>query len=182
MQSTNAPAAPGVVRTAAVRAARETAYLAMGLVTSVLAPRRVGRRALAVAVADRLRRWPAGRGRRGDRIRWTADSTAATPRGCCAGRSARAYLELGRGLRGLLGSTLGDPQAWRDLVWLVLHSVIGFVFGWLALAAVFGVLAIASCRRRIGRCRTASRTSGPGAPTRCGTRSRSCRSPFRPRS
>ncbi len=46
------------------------------------------------------------------------------------------YREPGRGLKGLLGSTLGDPQTWRDLVWLVVHSVLGFAFGCIGLGLV----------------------------------------------
>jgi signal transduction histidine kinase len=76
--------------------------------------------------------------------RWTAELDRRNAAWLLRRPVRARYRELGRGLRGLLRSTLGDPQAWRDLVWLVLHSVIGLAFGCLALATVFGVLAIAT--------------------------------------
>ena len=40
--------------------------------------------------------------------------------------------------------TLGDPQVWRDLAWLITHSVVGFVFGVVAISLVGSVLALAT--------------------------------------
>ena len=42
-----------------------------------------------------------------------------------------------------LGGTLRDGQTWRDLTWLVLHSVIGFGFGVAAVSLVANTLAVA---------------------------------------
>jgi signal transduction histidine kinase len=65
-----------------------------------------------------------------------------------------AALALGRPLRGSyrdhggegffprLASTARDPQTWKDLAWLVLHSGIGFAFGLVALIVVGGILAL----------------------------------------
>jgi signal transduction histidine kinase len=66
-----------------------------------------------------------------------------------------AALVLGRPLRGRyrdhrgesflarLGSTAADRQTWKDLAWLVLHSVVGFGFGVLAVALVAQTIAAA---------------------------------------
>ena len=77
-------------------------------------------------------------------FRWTAEldrrNTAWFLR-----RPVRArYREPGSGFMALLGSALRDPQTWRDLVWLVLHSVVGFVFGCIAIGLVLLVAGIAT--------------------------------------
>jgi hypothetical protein len=45
---------------------------------------------------------------------------------------------------GRVRATLGDPQVWRDLAWLVTHSIVGFVFGVVALTLVGTVLGLAA--------------------------------------
>src|SRR3954468_10081776 len=67
-----------------------------------------------------------------------------------------AALVFGRPVRGPyrsnraapLGSrvlaVLRDPQVWRDLGWLILHSVIGFAFGVAALSLIACVLGLAT--------------------------------------
>jgi hypothetical protein len=67
-----------------------------------------------------------------------------------------AALVYGRPLRGRyrdhrrdgfidrLRATMGDPQTWKDLLWLVAHSVIGFAFGVAAVSLVASVLGTAA--------------------------------------
>ncbi|MEA2218493.1 MAG: hypothetical protein QOJ35_1119 [Solirubrobacteraceae bacterium] len=140
----HASIAPGTLRAALVRAARETAYLAIGLVTSSLALTVwVVGVSLSLSMIVLVVGLPVAAGTV-IAFRWTAELDRRNA-AWLLGRPVRArYRELGRGLRGLLGSTLGDPQAWRDLVWLVLHSVLGFVFGCLALGAVLSVAGLAT--------------------------------------
>jgi hypothetical protein len=45
---------------------------------------------------------------------------------------------------GRVGATLRDPQVWRDLAWLITHSIVGFVFGVVAITLVGTVLGLAS--------------------------------------
>src|SRR5262245_3062301 len=45
---------------------------------------------------------------------------------------------------GRVGATLGDPQVWRALAWLITHSVVGFVFGVVALTLIGTVLGLAA--------------------------------------
>ncbi|MDX6676881.1 MAG: hypothetical protein QOE31_933, partial [Solirubrobacteraceae bacterium] len=134
----------GPVRAALTRAARETAYLSIGLLTSSLAfcVWVVGV-SLSLSLIVFVVGLPVAAGT-AIAFRWTAEldrrNTAWLLR-----RPVRArYRKLGRGLRGLLGSTLGDPQTWRDLVWLVLHSVLGFVFGCVALGSILLVAGFAT--------------------------------------
>src|SRR3954452_8979477 len=67
-----------------------------------------------------------------------------------------AALVFGRPVRGAYrshgASSLGrrvlavlrDPQVWRDLGWLILHSVIGFAFGVVALSLIACVVGLAT--------------------------------------
>ncbi len=45
---------------------------------------------------------------------------------------------------GRVSATLSDPQVWRDLAWLVTHSIVGFVFGVVAVSLVSSVLGLAT--------------------------------------
>ncbi len=51
-------------------------------------------------------------------------------------RGAYARPPRGAGLPAHVRATLGDVQTWRDLAWLVTHSVLGFTAGVVALTAV----------------------------------------------
>jgi signal transduction histidine kinase len=124
------------IRSVAAQAARDTGYLGLGLLTSTLAGcvwvtglslslslivLVVG---LPVAVGSALV------------FRWTAELDRRNA-AWFHRRPVRArYRDPGKGLKGLLSSTLGDPQTWRDLVWLVVHSVLGFAFGCIAVGLV----------------------------------------------
>ena len=78
-------------------------------------------------------------------MRWTAELDRRNA-ALVFGRPVRgAY----RGPRGgsLLGRVLGtlrDPQVWRDLAWLITHSVVGFAFGVVAVSLVGTVAGLAT--------------------------------------
>ncbi len=78
-------------------------------------------------------------------MRWTAelDRRNAT---LVFGRPVRGrYRDHRRAsFLGRVRATLGDPQVWRDLAWLITHSVVGFVFGVVAVSLVGSVLALAT--------------------------------------
>lgn len=135
-------ASPRTLRSTATQAARDTGYLLIGLLTSVLASvvwsLALG---LSLGLAVLLIGLPVAVGS-AIVFRWTAQLDRLNA-GWLLGRPIRArYREAGRGMLGLLRSTLGDPQTWRDFAWLVMHSVIGLVFGCVALGLVLGTLGL----------------------------------------
>ncbi len=124
------------------RAGLDAAYLTIGLATSVLAftVLVVGLSvtlSLAVfivglpliALCAFVFRWTAELDRRN-----AALVLGAPLRGRYRERSGDHFLSR-------LFSPLRDPQTWRDLAWLVLHSLIGFAFGTAALTAIGVVVA-----------------------------------------
>ena len=144
MQSTTAPGAAAFVRATVTRAARETAYLTIGGLTSCLAfTVWVVGLSVSLSLIVFIVGIPVAAGT-AIAMRWTAELDRRNA-AWLLGRPVRGrYRDLGRGLRGLLSSTLGDPQTWRDLVWLVLHSVIGFAFACIALGGVVLAAGIAT--------------------------------------
>ena len=75
-------------------------------------------------------------------FRWTAELDRRNA-AWLLGRPIRGvYRARGSGVRGMLMTTVRDPQTSRDLVWLVLHSWLGFTFGCVALVLVLGVAGI----------------------------------------
>jgi len=136
MQST-----PTAVRGALAQASRDTGYLTIGLLTSALALAVwitglslslslviliVG---LPIVIASAYA------------FRWTAELDRRNA-AWLLGRPVRGtYRGSGQGLRGRLTSTLRDPQTSRDLVWLVLHSALGMIFGIAALGLVASMFA-----------------------------------------
>ena len=132
MQS-SAATAPGPVRAVLTRAARDTAYLTIGLLTSSLAfCVWVTGVSLSLSLIIFIVGLPVAAGT-AIAFRWTAELDRRNAAWLLGRPVPGRYRELEGGLRGLLGSTLGDPQTWRDFVWLMLHSVLGFVFGCVAL-------------------------------------------------
>jgi signal transduction histidine kinase len=77
-------------------------------------------------------------------FRWTAELDRRNA-ALVLGHPVRGRYRDHRGERFLarLWDTLCDPQTWRDLAWLVLHSVIGFAFGVAAVSLVAESLALA---------------------------------------
>ena len=77
-------------------------------------------------------------------FRWCAELDRRNAALLLGGRLHGRYRDHG-GERMLVrvSATLHDPQTWRDLGWLVAHSIVGFAFGCAALAAVAYVFATA---------------------------------------
>jgi signal transduction histidine kinase len=137
-------ASPRTARSVAVQAARDTGYLGVGLLTSVVA---FGVWVTALSLSLSLVVFVVGLPvivGSAMAFRWTAELDRLNA-AWFVRRPVRArYREPGRGLKGLLGSTLGDPQTWRDLVWLVVHSVLGLTFGCIGLGLVLLTAGVAT--------------------------------------
>ena len=132
------PLAPSVARTTLERAASDALYLTRGLGTSVLALALwIAALSLSVSLALFVVGLPVMLFS-AMAFRWLADLDRRN-----------AALVLGRPLAGRyddhrrdqflgrLSATLHDRQTWRDLQWLIVHSVVGLVFG----AAAIGLIA-----------------------------------------
>ncbi len=78
-------------------------------------------------------------------MRWTAELDRQNA-ALVFGRPVRGAYRSHRG--GSLGrrvlNTVRDPQVWRDLAWLITHSIVGFAFGVAALSLVASVAATAT--------------------------------------
>jgi hypothetical protein len=78
-------------------------------------------------------------------LRWTAEldrRNAALVFGRPVRGRYRSHRASSLGRRVL--AVLRDPQVWRDLGWLITHSIVGFAFGVLALSLIAGVLELAT--------------------------------------
>ena len=78
-------------------------------------------------------------------MRWTAELDRRNA-ALVFGRPVRGAYRRSRGgsiIARVLG-TLRDPQVWRDLAWLITHSVVGFAFGVLAVTLVATVAGLAT--------------------------------------
>jgi hypothetical protein len=78
-------------------------------------------------------------------MRWTAELDRRNA-ALVFGRPVRGrYRPHGAAsITGRLVRTLRDPQVWRDLGWLIVHSIVGFAFGVLALSLIASVLGLAT--------------------------------------
>lgn len=78
-------------------------------------------------------------------MRWTAELDRQNA-ALVFGRPVRGHYRSHRadGLFTRLVKTARDPQVWRDLAWLITHSVVGFAFGVVALSLVIGTLSFAT--------------------------------------
>ena len=126
------------------RAARDTAYLTIGLATSVIA--------FAVVVAGLIASASTAVFIVGLPIvlvtamafRWTAELDRRNAALVLGRRLRGRYRDLrGRRFLARLSGTLRDGQTWKDLAWLVSHAVLGFGFGCLAVSAVAQVFGVA---------------------------------------
>ena len=127
------------------RTARDVAYLALGLLTSVLAfGVWVAALTLSLTLAILIVGIPVIIGS-AYALRWTAEldrQNAALVFGRPVRGSYRSHGGHSLGARVL--NTVRDPQVWRDLAWLITHSVVGFTFGIAALTLVASVLGLAA--------------------------------------
>jgi hypothetical protein len=72
-------------------------------------------------------------------FRWTAELDRRNA-ALVLGRPLRArYRPHAGGLLARLSATVRDRRTWKDLAWLVLHSVVGFAFGVVAISLVVTV-------------------------------------------
>jgi hypothetical protein len=127
------------------RSGLDLAYLTLALLTSVLAfAVWVAALSVTLSLAVFIIGIPVALGA-AYVMRWTAELDRRN-----------AALVFGRPVRGRYRShvsggvlrrvrvTLGDPQVWRDLAWLITHSIVGFVFGVVAISLVGSVLGLAT--------------------------------------
>jgi hypothetical protein len=127
------------------RTARDTLYLTLGLLTSVLAfGVWVAALTLSVTLAILIVGLPVTIGS-AYVMRWTAEldrQNAALVFGRPVRGAYRSHRGESIGKRVL--NTLRDPQVWRDLAWLITHSIVGFAFGVAALSLVASALGTAT--------------------------------------
>jgi hypothetical protein len=119
------------------RTARDVAYLTLGLLTSVLAfGVWVAALTLSLTLAILIVGIPVIIGS-AYALRWTAELDRQNA-ALVFGRPVRGHYRSHRGasIGARVLNTLRDPQVWRDLGWLITHSVVGFAFGVAALTLV----------------------------------------------
>jgi len=119
------------------RTARDAAYLILGLATSVLAfGVWVAALTLSLTLAILIVGIPVIIGS-AYVMRWTAELDRQNA-ALVFGRPVRGHYRSHRGhsIGARVINTLRDPQSWRDLAWLITHSVLGFAFGVAAVALV----------------------------------------------
>jgi signal transduction histidine kinase len=139
------PATTARTRATAERAAVDARYLTIGLGTSVLAMALwIAAVSLSLSLAVFVIGLPVMLFS-ANAFRWLADLDRRN-----------AALVLGRPLQGRyrdhggdaflarLSATLRDPQTWRDLEWLVVHSIVGFAFGCAALSLIGQLVGLAT--------------------------------------
>src|SRR3982750_4395586 len=125
------------------RTARDAAYLTLALGTSVVAfTVWVAALTLSLTLAVLIVGIPVVIGS-AYVMRWTAEldrRNAALVFGRPVRGASRSHRPSSLGSRVL--AVLRDPQVWRDLGWLILHSVVGFAFGVAALSLIASVLGL----------------------------------------
>jgi hypothetical protein len=127
------------------RTARDIAYLALGLLTSVVAfAVWVAALSLSLTLAILIVGLPVIIGS-AYVMRWTAELDRRNA-ALVFGRPVRGRYRShqSRSIGGRVLATLRDPQVWRDLAWLITHSVVGFAFGVLAVTLVGCVAGLAT--------------------------------------
>lgn len=127
------------------RTARDAAYLALSLLTSVLAfGVWVAALTLSLTLAILIIGIPVIIGS-AYALRWTAELDRQNA-ALVFGRPVRGHYRSHRGpsIGARVLNTLRDPQVWRDLAWLITHSVVGFGFGVLAVTLVASVAGLAA--------------------------------------
>ena len=127
-----------------VRSGREAAYLTAGLLTSILAfTVWVTMVTLSLTLAVFIVGLPIMLAS-AYVFRWTAEVDRHTV-SLFLGRHVRGRYQDHRAdtFLGRMAATFRDPQTWRDLSWLIVHSVVGFAFGVAAITLVATVLGTA---------------------------------------
>jgi hypothetical protein len=126
------------------RTARDAAYLTLGLLTSIIA---FGVWVAALTVSLTLAIFIVGIPvviASAYALRWTAELDRQNA-ALVFGRPVRGHYRSHRGhsLGARVLNTVRDPQVWRDLAWLITHSVVGFAFGVLALSLIASAAGLA---------------------------------------
>ena len=130
---------------APLRIARDVTYLIFGLATSVLAfAVWVAALTLSLTLALLIVGIPVIIGS-AYLMRWTAELDRQNA-ALVFGRPVRGHYRSHRGhsIGSRVINTLRDPQVWRDLAWLITHSVVGFAFGVIAIVLVGNVIGLAT--------------------------------------
>jgi hypothetical protein len=128
-----------------VRSGREAAYLTAGLFTSVLAfAVWVTMVTLSLSLAILIIGLPVMLAS-AYVFRWTADVDRLSV-SLFLGRQVRGRYQDHRAdtFLGRMAATFRDAQTWRDLSWLIVHSVVGFGFGVAAVSLVASVIGTAA--------------------------------------
>jgi hypothetical protein len=127
------------------RTARDIAYLSLGLLTSIVAMAVwIVALSLSLTLAILIVGLPVIIGS-AYVMRWTAELDRRTA-ALVFGRPVRGHSRShrARSLGGRVLATVRDPQTWRDLAWLITHSVVGLVFGIVAVTLVATVAGLAT--------------------------------------
>jgi hypothetical protein len=127
------------------RSAREAGYLTAGLLTSIVALTVwVTAVTLSLSLALFIIGLPVMLAS-AVAFRWTAELDRRNV-SLLMGRRVRGRYRphRSRTLLGRLAATWSDPQCWRDLGWLIVHSIVGFAFGVVALSLIVSVLGLAT--------------------------------------
>ena len=128
-----------------VRSGREAAYLTAGLFTSILAMTVwITMLTLSLSLAVFIIGLPIMLAS-AYVFRWTADIDRQTV-SMFLGRKVRGRYQDHRAdtFLGRMAATFRDAQTWRDLSWLIVHSVVGFGFGVAAVSLVASVVGTAA--------------------------------------
>ena len=127
------------------RTVRDAAYLSLALATSIVAfTVWVCALTLSVTFAVLIVGIPVVIGS-AFVMRWTTEldrRNAALVFGRPVRGAYRSHRAASLGRRVL--AVLSDPQVWRDLGWLIVHSIVGFAFGVLAITLIASVLGLAT--------------------------------------
>jgi hypothetical protein len=127
------------------RSAREAGYLTAGLLTSIVAfTVWVTAVTLSLSLAVFVVGLPVMLAS-AVAFRWTAELDRRNASWLLGRRVRGRYRpHRRRTLLGRIAATFADPQTWRDLGWLIVHSVVGFAFGTAALTLIGCVLGLAT--------------------------------------
>jgi putative sensor protein len=127
------------------RTARDAAYLTLTLLSSILALAVwITALSLSISFAVLIIGLPVIIGS-AYVMRWTAELDRRNA-ALVFGRPVRGFYRSHRdhsiGARVL--NTVRDPQVWRDLAWLITHSIVGFAFGVIAISLLASVAGLAT--------------------------------------
>jgi Putative sensor len=131
----------GRLRAVLTTAARDAAFLTLGLLTSVVA---FGVWVAGVTITLSLALFLVGLPvflATAYTFRWTAELDRRNA-ALVTGRTLRGRYRASRepGFWALLKTRAGDPRTWKDMAWLVSHSFVGFAFGVVAVTTISAVV------------------------------------------